>query len=167
MGEGPRYRMNLKRRREGRTDYRQRLRMLKSGKPRATVRMSNKHVRVQLIEYKPEGDHILAVASSLDLEEFGWNGYGRNIPSAYLVGYLAGKRALKQGIDEAVLDIGLNHPHPGGRYFSTLKGMVDAGVDIPHGSEIIPGEERIKGEHIGDEIAKNFQEVKTKLEDYQ
>ncbi len=166
MGEGPRYRMNLKRRREGRTDYRQRLRMLKSGKPRATVRISNKHVRIQIIEYKADGDKVITTSSSLDLEKFGWNGYGKNIPAAYLVGYLAGKRALKEGVKEVILDIGLNIPHRGGRYFSTLKGMVDAGLDIPHRSEILPDEDRIKGAHIDENIVKNFEEVKNKLEDY-
>lgn len=158
--------MNLKRRRLGRTDYRQRLRTLKSGKPRAAVRISNKHVRVQIIEYIPDGDNVLITSSSTELEGFGWIGYGKNVPAAYLVGYLAGKKALKQGINEAVLDIGLNHPHPGGRYFSTLKGMLDAGLDVPHGSEILPDDSRVAGEHIGEDTVKNFNEVKTKLEDY-
>ncbi len=158
--------MNLRRRREGKTDYRQRLRMLKSGKPRACVRISNKHVRIQFIKYVPEGDEVLSATSSLELDDFGWDGYSNNIPASYLVGYLAGKKALKDGIGEAVLDIGLNHPHPGGRFFSVLKGMVDAGVDIPHGSEVLPDGSRLKGEHISDEVSKNFEEVKTKLEDY-
>ena len=165
MGEGPRYRMKLKRRLEGRTDYRQRLALLKSGKPRAVVRLTNRSVNVQIIDYDPVGDEVITEANSNHLEEYGWTGHGRNIPSAYLVGYLAGKKALKEGVDEAVLDIGLNEPHKGCRCFSALNGLVDAGVDIPHDPGILPEEDRVKGAHIGDEIVKQFEDVKNKLEE--
>ncbi len=38
MADGPRYRVNFRRRREGRTDYRQRQRLLRARVPRAVVR---------------------------------------------------------------------------------------------------------------------------------
>ncbi|EQD30588.1 50S ribosomal protein L18P, partial [mine drainage metagenome] len=37
MSTGPRYRVAFRRRREGKTDYRARLRLLKSDRPRAVV----------------------------------------------------------------------------------------------------------------------------------
>ncbi len=166
MGEGPRHSVPLKRRRQGKTDYKNRLGLLKSGKPRAVVRVSNKHVRVQFIGYCPEGDEILASASTVELEEFGWDKSCKNLPSAYLVGFLAGKKAKKEGIEEAVLDIGLNKPHPGGRYFTALKGMLDAGIYIPHSEEILPDDGRSRGEHIGEEVVERFEDVKSKLEEY-
>jgi len=43
MATGPRYKVPMRRRREVRTDYHQRLRLLKSGKPRLVARKSNKH----------------------------------------------------------------------------------------------------------------------------
>ncbi|MEF8873234.1 MAG: 50S ribosomal protein L18 [Candidatus Thermoplasmatota archaeon] len=165
MAEGSRYRMPLKRRRQGKTDYRERLRLLKSGKVRAVVRPSNTMIRVQFIHYRPDGDEVKTAATSEHLRDFGWNGYGNNLPSAYLVGYLAGRKAKEEGIEEAVLDIGLNHPEKGGRLFSALKGIVDAGVDVPHDPEVLPAEERIRGEHIGEETVDDFEEVKSELEE--
>ncbi len=165
MAEGSRYRMPLRRRREGKTDYRERLRLLKSGKVRAVVRPSNNKIRVQFIRYLPEGDQVEATATSDHLKDLGWEGHGNNIPSSYLVGFLAGKRARDYGIEEAVLDIGLDHPEKGGRLFSALKGMVDAGLDIPHDPGVLPSEERVRGEHIGEETANDFEEIKSKLEE--
>lgn len=165
MAEGPRYRMPLRRRKEGKTDYRQRLRLVKSKKVRSVVRPSNNNIRVQFIRYHPKGDEVLAVATGEHIEELGWEQSKINLPSSYLVGYLAGKNAQEEDIEEAVLDIGFNHPEKGGRLFSALKGMLDAGIDIPHDPEVLPAEERIKGEHIGEEAVDNFEEVKSKLEE--
>jgi len=165
MAEGTRYRMPLKRRKEGKTDYRERLKLLKSGKVRAVVRPSNKHISVQFIRYDRDGDIVETSASSEHLEDLGWEGHGSNLPSAYLVGYLAGKRALEKGIKEAVLDIGLNHPEKGGTLFSALNGIIDAGVSIPHDPKILPNEDRIRGEHIDDEISEKFEEVKSRVEE--
>ncbi len=165
MAEGPTYRMPLKRRKEGKTDYRQRLRLVKSGKIRSVVRPSNKNIRVQFIRYDPEGDEVLAAATAEHIEDLGWENSKLNLPSSYLVGYLAGKKALDQGIEEAVLDIGFNHPEKGGRLFSALKGILDSGIYIPHDPEVLPPEDRIKGEHIDKETVDNFEEVKSKLEE--
>ena len=46
MSTGPRFRVHFRRRREGKTDYRVRLRLLKSGTARAVVRFSDRLVRV-------------------------------------------------------------------------------------------------------------------------
>ncbi len=164
MAEGPTYRMPLKRRREGKTDYRQRLRLLKSGKTRAVVRVTNNKIIVQFTDYHEDGDKVKINIDSNHLEEYGWDGHGSNLPCSYLVGYLAGKKAQKEGIEEAVLDIGLNVPKKGGKIFSALNGIVDSGVYIPHDPEILPTEPRKKGEHINEEIVGNFNQVKEKLE---
>lgn len=165
MAEGSRYRMPLKRRKEGKTDYRQKLKLLKSGKVRAVVRPSNNHMQVQFISYDRDGDKVEAAATTQQITNMGWEGHGANLPSAYLVGYLAGMRALDEGIDEAVLDVGLNHPEEGGRLFSVLQGILDSGIDVPHDSDVLPEEERVKGEHIDDQTSENFEEVKSKLEE--
>jgi large subunit ribosomal protein L18 len=65
-----------------------------------------------------------------------------------LTGYLAGLRASKKGVKEAVLDLGLGSPSSGSRIFAALKGFVDAGVNVNHDKSILPSEERIRGEHI-------------------
>jgi large subunit ribosomal protein L18 len=51
-------------------------------------------------------------------------------------------------LQSAILDIGLRRASKGSKIFAALKGALDAGVDIPHGVEILPQESRIRGEHI-------------------
>ncbi len=165
MAEGPTHRMPLKRRQEGKTDYRQRLRLLKSGKTRAVVRVSNNRIIVQFTDYHEDGDIVRTSVDSTHIERYGWDGHGSNLPCAYLVGYLAGKKAIKENIDEAVLDIGLNIPKKGGKIFSALNGIVDSGVHIPHDPDILPSDDRRQGKHINEDTVENFNEVKEKLEE--
>ncbi len=157
------YRVKMRRRREGKTDYRKRLALLKSGEPRAIVRKSLRYITVQIAEYHEDGDKILIGVNSSKLKDYGWNGSFKNTPAAYLTGLLAGKLALKNGIESAVLDIGLQRPVRGSRVYAVLKGLVDAGVEIPHSEEVYPSEERIRGEHISEDVAKMFDEVKSKI----
>ena len=150
MATGPRYKVPMRRRREARTDYHQRLRLLKSGKPRLVARTSNKHVRAQLVITGPSGDRTLAAASSADLADFGWEAPTGNLPAAYLTGLLAGKRALESDVEAAVLDIGLNSPTPGSKVFAVQEGAIDAGVEIPHNDDVLAEWERTRGGHIAD-----------------
>ena len=150
MATGPRYKVPMRRRREVRTDYHQRLRLLKSGKPRLVARKSNRHVTAQLITTGPEGDETVASAHSSDLAEFGWEAPTGNQPAAYLTGYLAGKRALATGVEEAVLDIGLNTATPGSKVFAVQEGAIDAGLDIPHNDSVLADWSRTRGEHIAE-----------------
>ncbi|WP_053948468.1 50S ribosomal protein L18 [Halolamina sediminis] len=150
MATGPRYKVPMRRRREVRTDYHQRLRLLKSGKPRLVARVSNKHVRAQLASPGPDGDEIHAAASSEDLSEYGWEAPTGNLPSAYLTGYLAGLRAIDAGLDEAVLDLGLNTATPGNKAFAVQEGAIDAGLEIPHSDSVLADWSRNRGEHIAE-----------------
>jgi large subunit ribosomal protein L18 len=150
MATGPRYKVPMRRRREARTDYHQRLRLLKSGKPRLVARKSNKHMTAQLIVTGPQGDETIASAHSSDLEEFGWEAPTSNLPAAYLTGLLAGKRAIAAGLEEAVLDIGLNTATPGSKVFAVQEGAIDAGVEIPHNDSVLAEWERTRGEHIAE-----------------
>lgn len=159
MAHGPRYNVPYRRRREGKTDYRQRLALLKSGKPRLVVRRSNKNVIVQFVTYDREGDRVVAEAEALELEDLGWDGYTANTPSAYLAGLLAAQRGREAGVDEAVLDLGLQKPSEGGVVFAALRGALDAGVEVPHGDGVFPSEDRLHGGHIDDETPENFAEV--------
>ncbi|MDI9643133.1 MAG: 50S ribosomal protein L18 [Archaeoglobaceae archaeon] len=148
MAKGARYKLPNRRRREGYTNYRRRLKLLLSKKTRFVVRITNQRVLVQLVSYSPGGDRVLVSVSSEKLREYGWKGDLNNTPAAYLTGLLAGKEALKSGIKEAILDIGLKSPVKGSRVFAVLKGAVDAGMEIPHNEEVLPDDSRILGEHI-------------------
>ena len=150
MATGPRYKVPMRRRREARTDYHQRLRLLKSGKPRLVARKSNQHIRAQLILTGPQGDETMASASSEDLAEYGWEAPTGNLPAAYLTGLLAGKRAVEAGLETAVLDIGLNTATPGNKVFAVQEGVIDAGLEVPHNDEVFAEWARTRGEHIAD-----------------
>jgi large subunit ribosomal protein L18 len=140
----------MRRRREVRTDYHQRLRLLKSGKPRLVARKSNRHVRAQLVTTGSDGDETEASAHSADLREFGWEAPTGNLPSAYLTGFLAGSRALEAGVTEAVMDIGLNSPTPGAKVFAVQEGAIDAGLDVPHNESVFADWNRTRGEHVAE-----------------
>jgi len=148
LAHGPRYKMAFRRRREGKTDYRARYKMIETGKPRLVVRITTYHVIAQIINVGMEGDETLVSAHSKQLQKMGWKGATANTAAAYLTGYLCGKRALKAGITEAVLDIGMRPAIRGSKVFAALKGAVDAGLNVPHGEAILPDESRIRGEHI-------------------
>jgi large subunit ribosomal protein L18 len=162
--QGPHYRVPFRRRREGRTDYRHRAHTLRAGVPRAVVRKTLNQTLVQLVVADATGDRVIASARSFDLREFGWSAGAGNVPAAYLTGLLAGRRAKTNGITDAVLDIGLHKPSKGGRVFAALQGLLDAGLTIPHGEDIAPSAERIRGDHIGEAVTKIFADVKKKLE---
>lgn len=155
MADGPRYSVPFRRRREGKTDYKLRLGLVRSGKPRAVVRTSNKYVYVQIVEAQPSGDVVRASASSKELAKLGWKGGTGNLPSAYLTGALAGRRALTKGVKEAILDIGLRPSTKGSRLYAALKGLTDAGLEVPHSEEILPSTARLGGAHIT-EYAKSL-----------
>ncbi|MFB6282384.1 MAG: 50S ribosomal protein L18 [Halobacteria archaeon] len=177
MATGAKYNVPFKRRREGRTDYQQRLALLKSGKPRLVVRKSNRNTTVQLVLAGEEGDVTEACGNTSHLEEYGWEGPTGNIPAAYLAGFLAGLDATAEGYEEAVLDIGLNHVTPGNKVFAALKGALDAGMEVPHGEDVLPEWSRVRGEDIAEyaeysareidaeEIPEHFDEVLEELEE--
>lgn len=165
MATGPRYFVPFRRRREGKTDYYQRTRLVVADAPRMVVRKTNRHIIVQLVVAEMDGDRTLVAANSAELETLGYKGSMSNTPAAYLTGMLFAVKAKKAGQNSAVLDIGLNRATPGARIFAALKGAVDAGLDIPYGEEILPSEDRIKGAHIAaynkdaGDLVKNVEQV--------
>jgi large subunit ribosomal protein L18 len=96
------------------------------------------------------------------LKKIGWTKTG-NVPAAYLTGLLAGKKAKEKNVTEAVLDLGLQTSTKGSRIYAALKGVLDAGINVPHSKDILPSEDRIIGKHISEEIAKQFDEIKKKI----
>jgi large subunit ribosomal protein L18 len=160
MAKGPRYRVHFRRRRESKTDYRRRLKLLLSRKPRMVVRKSNKHIIVQLIFSSDKGDVTLVSANSADLSKYGFRLYKNNTPAAYLTGLLFGMKASANGHKDAVLDIGLRSPSS--RILAALKGAIDGGLNIPCDETVFPSDERIRGEHIGYD-PNEFERVKNKI----
>ena len=145
---GPTYRVPFRRRREGKTNYRRRLKLLLSRKPRVVVRRSNKYLKIQLVSTDKHGDNTLVAVMSSELSHYGYEGGKNNCPSAYLTGLLFGKRALEADFTEGVLDIGRYTPAHGSNVYAALKGVLDSGMRIPFDQGVFPPEERISGEHI-------------------
>ncbi len=157
----------FRRKREGKTNYKKRLAYISSGLPRLVIRRSLSGVTAQIISYEPSGDKVLASANSKQLLKLGWKLSGSNTPSAYLVGFLAGKRAVDKKIHDAILDLGLYQPIKGSKLYATVKGAIDAGLKVPHDVSVLPKEERLHGKHIEDykkiAVKKQFDEILIKI----
>ncbi len=167
MAHGSRYKVAFRRRREGTTDYGARLKLIGLDKHRLVVRVTGNHTIAQIIDVELSGDQTLVSAGSQELKNMGWLGSGKNTSAAYLTGYLCGKKAVKEGIDAAVLDMGLQSSTKGSRVYAVLKGAIDAGLEIPYNDVVLPDEDRIKGEHIV-QYAKSLdkEEMENKFSQY-
>jgi len=165
MATGSRYFVPYRRRREGKTDYYQRTKLVVADVPRMVVRKTNRHIIIQLITAEIDGDRTLVAATSSELTDYGYKGSLSSTPAAYLTGLLFAVKAKKAQYGGAVLDIGLNRATRGARVFAALKGAVDAGLNVPYGKEILPDDARIKGAHItaynknAGDLVKNFEQV--------
>ncbi len=168
MVRGKNQRLKFKRRRTAETDYRRRLKLLKSGRPRAVVRVTNRQVICQLVEYDLDGDRILSEVTGRTLvESYGWpsDASRKSVPACYLTGLALAKKAAAADIEAAILDIGLAAATSGNRVFSALKGMLDGGLDIPHGESVLPDEQRISGAHIDEALAASVEATRTAIEE--
>ena len=151
MGKGASYRVPYRRRRENKTDYASRRILATSEYPRLVVRVSNTSIIAQIIKSEIEGDYILTQTSSHELKKnYGWIASGKNIPAAYLIGYIIGKKAFDEGIEIVNLDMGLKRVTIGNKVFALVQGANDAGLEIPVDSDVIPSQEAINGQVIAD-----------------
>ena len=165
MAKGARYRLPFRRRREGKTNYHLRRKLVRSNETRAVVRLTNNHCLIQFINARISGDLTLSSAHTRELsKEFNWVDATSNIPSAYLIGFLGGFKGQKAGIKRAILDAGLNPPVYGSRVFAALKGIVDSGLEVPHSEKIFPTEDRLNGNHIAEYAKVLKQDDKERFE---
>ncbi len=142
------YNVPYRRKREGRTNYKKRLKLLLSGKTRLVVRKSLQGTYAAMVQYGEQGDKTVVAASPQELRKIGWQFGCGNVPSAYLVGLLLGQKAKKAGVKEAILDSGLHNPVKKSRVYAALAGVIDAGVSVPHSAEVLPQKDRLEGKHI-------------------
>src|SRR3989344_9315010 len=96
-----------KRRMDGKTNYKKRLKLIGSKKHRLVIRKMLNSISVQFISYHPDGDKVDISYDAKSLKKLGWNAHKGNTSSAYLTGLVCGLKA-KNKIKEAILDIGLN-----------------------------------------------------------
>jgi len=156
MAKNAIYTLGLRRKREGKTNYKKRLELLKGGKTRLVIRRSNTAVIIQFANYDSNGDVVLTTFHSHKLESFGWNYSKKSLPACYLAGLAAGVMAKKKGVTHAILDLGLQTPLAGTKVYAALKGVIDAGIQVPSSKDIFPSQERLFGKHIEQNNATTF-----------
>eukprot|EP00887_Chlorella_sp_A99_P008191 scaffold12.g8191.t1 len=108
MRDFSRYQVKYRRRRQGKTDYRARLRLTTQDKNkyntpkyRFVVRFTNKDVVCQVVYATMAGDRIVASAYSHELPRYGLSVGLTNYSAAYATGLLLARRVLqKLGLDK-------------------------------------------------------------------
>ncbi|XP_019160352.1 PREDICTED: 60S ribosomal protein L5 [Ipomoea nil] len=97
-----RFQVQFKRRRDGKTDYRARVRLINQDKNkyntpkyRFVVRFTNKDIVAQIVSASIAGDIILAAAYSHELPRYGLEVGLTNYAAAYCTGLLLARRVLK------------------------------------------------------------------------
>ncbi|MQL76173.1 hypothetical protein Taro_008570, partial [Colocasia esculenta] len=145
-----RFQVKFKRRREGKTDYRARIRLINQDKNkyntpkyRFVVRFvslmdhlwyivlsfkfyTNKDIVAQITSASVAGDLVLASAYSHELPKFGLEVGLTNYAAAYCTGLLLARRVLKRlEMDE--------------EYQGNAEGALDGGLDIPHSDKRFAG----------------------------
>lgn len=136
----------LRRLREEKTNYRKRGTMLMGKRDFITVNITNENTQVQILTPGMTGDKVVASAHSRYLLEKGWKGSRKSVPAAYLTGYLAGKKAIGKGAKDAIMYTGTRRFTQ--RMAAAVKGIIDAGLEVPADPESFPDDERINGEHL-------------------
>jgi len=97
LAYGPRYRLPFRRRREGKTDYKARYRLVDADKLRFIVRVTNYHVITQIAKIGKMGDETLVSAHSKQLQNLGWLANTNNISAAYLTAILMWQKSPERG----------------------------------------------------------------------
>jgi len=157
-----------RRRRENKTDYARRIKLLKSGSARVIFRKTNRYLIAQYISSKHAQDKVEIGINSKDLIQYGWpkefQGSLKSLPAAYLLGLLIGRKIIEKKLATPIIDFGMIRILHKTKTYSFLKGMIDSGIKIKCKEEIFPNEDRIKGKHMKKDFSKIFEELKSKIE---
>jgi len=125
-----RFQVKYRRRREGKTDYYARKRLVvqaknkyNSPKYRLVVRFTNKDIVCQIVYAKLQGDFVLAAAYSHELPKYGIKGGLTNWAAAYATGLLVARRVLTK--------LGLNDKYEGVTESDGTLVLTEAAEDAP------------------------------------
>lgn len=142
--------VKYRRKREKKTDYKLRRKLLKSELPRLVVRKSLRKFTVQVIDYVQDGDKILASANGKDFINISWKYSEANFPSAYLIGLVCGMKAKSKSVKKVVVDFGLNRVISGSKLYAAVKGFIDGGVEVLCAEKVLPKDDVCAGKRIGE-----------------
>ena len=159
-----------RRRKENKTDYLKRLKLLKGRRSRIVFRKTNRYIIAQYISSKEAQDKIEFGVTSKILLKYGWPKEAslKSLPASYFLGYYFGWKIIKEKLKEPILDFGMIQTIHKNKLYAFIKGLADSGLKISCKKEAFPEEERIKGEHLKNKIpfAEILKEISasTKLE---
>lgn len=157
-----------RRRRENKTNYSKRLKLLKSDRPRLVMRKSNAYVSVQYTLSNDAQDAIKFGLTSKALLKYGWpenfKGSLKSVSAAYLTGYLTAKKILKEKLETPIVDFGMQRVLYKTKIFGFLKGLIDAGLDVSCPEEAFPEEERIEGKNLKEDFSNYFNTIKSNID---
>ena len=168
--QNARYLLHFKRRREGKTNYKKRLQLLMSKKTRLVIRNTNNQILTQIIDYKETGDKTIAGVNSNELESYGWKHSTKNMPAAYLTGFLLAQKAKEHKVTYVIIDSGLQTMRYGTKIYAVIKGVIDGGIKIDTEDKVFPSEEKMSGADIDKyrktKMVDDLKTVKTKITAY-
>lgn len=153
-----------KRRREKKTNYLKRKRLLESGKARIVIRKTNKYIIIQYIVSKVAQDKVKYMISSKELIKYGWpkekSGSLKNLSASYLTGLLFAKKIKDEDKKANVIfDTGLIKTTSGSRIYAALTGIVEGGVKIKHSAKVLIDEKKL----VNDKTKDFFSKIKNKI----
>lgn len=155
-----------RRRKENRTDYSKRIKLLKSKTPRLVFRKTNRYIISQYIESFEARDKVLLNVNSKELLEYGWPGQMKgslkSIPAAYLTGFLTGKKIITKKLKTPIFDFGMIRVINKSKVFAFIKGVENAGLEIKCDKKNFPEEERIYGKALKKQIL-DFEKIKSNI----
>jgi len=157
-----------RRRKENKTNYSKRIKLLKGETPRILFRKTNKYIIAEYITSKEAQDKIEIGMNSKTLIKYGWpkemEGSLKSIPASYLIGFLIGKKILSSKKTTPILDIGMIRNLHKTKPYAFLKGLVDSGIKMKYKEGVFPEKDRIEGKNMKADFSKTFNEIKSKIE---
>jgi len=160
--------VSKRRRKENKTDYLNRIKLLKSNIPRVVFRKTNKYLIVQYVESKNAQDTIKIGITTKDLSKYGWpnefKGSLKSIPASYLIGFLMAKKISKEKLEKPIIDFGMARTLHKTKIYGFIKGLMDGGIHVSDKENIFPEEDRIKGKSLKKDFSSEFEKIKLNIE---
>lgn len=157
--------VSKRRRKEAKTDYAKRIKLLKSNSPRIVFRKTNRYLIAQYVISKEAKDIIKLGTNSKELLKFGWPkesaGSLKSVSAAYLLGLLISKKIKEKELDVPIVDFGMIQMLHKTKTYSFLKGLKEGGLNINCEDKFCPEENRLKGEHLKNKIP--FEEILNRI----
>ncbi|KAG5394675.1 hypothetical protein IGI04_024638 [Brassica rapa subsp. trilocularis] len=157
-----RYQVKFRRRRDGKTDYRARIRLINQDKNkfntpkyRYVVRFTNKDIVAQIVSATITGDIVLASAYAHELPRYGLKAGLTNYAAAYCTSLLLARRVLQMLEMDAEYEGNAEIRLILNKYDNESVGALDGGLDIPHSDKRFAGFNK-EGKNLDAEVHRKY-----------